>query len=416
MTDVSNLDNLAAKIASGRFPNVAAYARAQAIATQAQELAIRKMAEEVEVLKTKAGGGTGGVPPVSPPPTQVAKFFGYVNYAGYDGWPTAHLNDYKFVLGPYLPASTVATVTGGKLLRYMAANSLATAAGLNYGVTYAQANANGWVLTDSSGAQMIHAAYTTNYLGDVGNAGYRAAWCDNVYAMLNETGTDGFMGDDLGGWIQASTVGQATPSQYPTSFAYATNTWYDAIVGFCAYVGAYFRARGKYVSWNAGYIRPGQVDTAALHNSGELSRIMWRDIAQHSDGLMNEAWMAHPGSPTASKIRLAGTVNWHDYWNEYREFHPICTTRGCDFLGLNEEYGYEYGLATFLLDWDGQRGAYFWKAGFGFDYDPWDAYHSTAVALGAPTAAAVKTGDIWTRAFANGSVSVNPVLGTWSIT
>lgn len=64
MTDVGSLDDLARKIASGLFPNVARYARAQAAATQAQELEIRKLREEIDVLK---GSGTGTRPPVAKP-------------------------------------------------------------------------------------------------------------------------------------------------------------------------------------------------------------------------------------------------------------------------------------------------------------------------------------------------------------
>ncbi len=53
MTDVSNLDDLAAKVASGKYPNIAAYALAQAKASQAQELEIRRLATEIAAL-TKA--------------------------------------------------------------------------------------------------------------------------------------------------------------------------------------------------------------------------------------------------------------------------------------------------------------------------------------------------------------------------
>ncbi len=51
MTDVSNLDDLAAKVASGKYPSIAAYAAAQAKATQSQELEIRKLTDEIAALK-----------------------------------------------------------------------------------------------------------------------------------------------------------------------------------------------------------------------------------------------------------------------------------------------------------------------------------------------------------------------------
>lgn len=57
MTDVSQLDDLALKIASGKFPNIAAYARAQAAVTQAQEAELRRLRAEVDELKRIVAGG-----------------------------------------------------------------------------------------------------------------------------------------------------------------------------------------------------------------------------------------------------------------------------------------------------------------------------------------------------------------------
>jgi hypothetical protein len=72
MTDASNLDDLAGKIASSS-PNIKNYAKAQAAVTQSQETDIRKALAyetrikqlEEDVLKLKGGGGQqgGGTPP-----------------------------------------------------------------------------------------------------------------------------------------------------------------------------------------------------------------------------------------------------------------------------------------------------------------------------------------------------------------
>ncbi len=408
MTDVSNLDNLAAKIASGKYPNISAYARAQSIATQAQELVIRKLAEEVALLKTKAGGGDGGLPPAPPPPTTLAKPFGYINYSGASPWPTTHLNDYKIILGPYEGANVA--LHSWKTLRYMAANSCSETPGINYGVTYAQANANGWILADAAG-QMRHKSYPTNFLGDLGSAGFRAAWCENVEAMLAlNPGVDGFMGDDLAGYVQEQSGGR-TPTNYPTDAS-----WYAAMLGFAQYVGAYFKARGKYICWNAGNFKSGDFNS----DNAVRTTTMWTDIGPHSDGLMSESWLTHVNSPRADKLRYSA-VAWYDYWDEWRSLHSLCTGMGVDLIALHSFHGYSYGLCSFLLDWNGQKGVYMWALGTGVgdyssDYDPWDSLHSPALALGAPTAAAVKTGNVWTRTYTNGLVTVDPTLGTSSIT
>ncbi len=51
MTDVGSLGDLASRIASGKYPSIAAYAAAQAKATQSQELEIRKLTDEIAALK-----------------------------------------------------------------------------------------------------------------------------------------------------------------------------------------------------------------------------------------------------------------------------------------------------------------------------------------------------------------------------
>lgn len=51
MTDTDSLDDLARKISSSHTPNIRRYALAQAAATQSQEAEIRRLAEEVELLR-----------------------------------------------------------------------------------------------------------------------------------------------------------------------------------------------------------------------------------------------------------------------------------------------------------------------------------------------------------------------------
>ncbi len=410
MTDVSNLDELAGQIASGKYPNIATYAKAQVAATQAQELVIRKMAGEVEVLKAKAGGGGGAPPP--PPVVTAAKFWGYVNLGGQE-WPVTHMNDYRAIWGPSSQPG-MSQYTGGKSLLYMSAVSCSQTPGINYGVTYAQANANGWILSDAAG-QLYNAAYPTNFLGNAGLTAYRAAWCANVDAILTSTGADGFVGDDVAGWIQVLTNANRFPSQHPTDAA-----WYAALLGFCQYVGNYFQARGKYVSWNAGNWKAGDGGS----DNGVRTTAFWHDLAPTSSGLMNEDYLAPYNSPRVDKIRYqagaGGATNWYDYWDEWRALHALCNSYNIDLIGIFKN-GYGYVTASFLLGWDGVHGICLWSntpesAPYTGDTDSWDAYHTPAVNLGAPTAAAVKTGNVWSRTFVNGTVTVNPTLGTWTMT
>jgi hypothetical protein len=67
-----------------------------------------------------------------------------------------------------------------------------------------------------------------------------------------------------------------------------------------------------------------------------------------------------------------------------------------------------------MLDWDGVHGG----IGHGelASGDPWSAVYDRALALGQPTGPAVKLGNVWIRSFQGGSVTVDPVNGTWVVT
>lgn len=127
MTDVSNLDDLAAKIASGRFPNIARYARAQAAASQSQEDELRKLREDVDMLKAKGGGGVvvgQGTLVATPVSTSQISLTGSVpNEPGIDFYQlTTSLTDYPpndpgqgitLESGPITPGASIPTYVHG---------------------------------------------------------------------------------------------------------------------------------------------------------------------------------------------------------------------------------------------------------------------------------------------------------------
>lgn len=81
LTDVSSLDDLATRINANKYPSIAAYARAQAAATQSEEFDIQRLLADVDMLKrsvspppdggVEPGGGSSG-----PPPSGAALFDG----------------------------------------------------------------------------------------------------------------------------------------------------------------------------------------------------------------------------------------------------------------------------------------------------------------------------------------------------
>ena len=63
------------------------------------------------------------------------------------------------------------------------------------GVTYQQAAAHHWLLTDSDGRVLEWSDWSNIYPADVGNAGYQQAWADNVIGLCRGARMDLSKGD-----------------------------------------------------------------------------------------------------------------------------------------------------------------------------------------------------------------------------
>lgn len=353
----------------------------------------RMMVESTDAW-LEAKGGTPSEPGPQPP-TVASPLVFFDHFGDVSRVPAAKLNLYENLIGGFSSRPSGYT---GKVVKYVSALSCSTVT--NYGVTYNQAKANGWILTDGQGELPNTGASPagTGFLGDPGSSGYRDAWCAGVLAQIGSV--DGFFADDVQGWCQAISGGRI-PSKYATDEA-----WYQAMVGFCNHVGQWFHARGKYVSFNAINRKSGDGGS----DTGARNQRLYGDIAANADGIMSEWWVAHPSIPSPS-LRLAGMDAWWKFWDGWRAFTPTVQAKGCGLLPLHEQ-GYAYGLGTFLLDWDGQHGGYIWKN----DAAPWGTLHDKAIALGAPSGQATQSGSVWSRQFANGRVTVDPIAGTATIT
>lgn len=339
-------------------------------------------------------------PPPPPSPT-VTSAVAYLNYG--NAAPAAHAADYKTLIG--LPFRVQGAP--GKALRYV---SPFAADGANYGVTYQQALANGWLsnATDGSGPVFVSGQY--RYITKIHLAAYRNAWIQGVSSLIGNL--DGCFCDDVQGYIQAITGGK-TPADYPTEAA-----WYAAIVDFVTFMSNYFRQNGKYFAVNA--ISNNQDTDGGNTNNGNRNKTFYAALSspagrQGVNGIMSEYWLSHPAIP-APGIRLSGSDAWWKFWDNWRSITPQLNAAGVDFYPLHETRGKLYGLATFLLDWDGQHGAYIFSTNYVADTNPWDTDYDKAKALGAPTGPASRSGNVWSRQFQNGRVTVDPFAGTASIT
>ena len=345
--------------------------------------------------------------PALPPPPSTGNPLMRLRYGSTRPWG-ANLAKYgTLIVG--IAYGTEAAQLPGRSLVYMSGTNVAkTGIGYDTGVEEAEARANGWILKDSAGADIVNVGYPSYFLGDVGSPGYQQAWCRNVEAKVRGYGCDGFFNDDLLNWILGFTGGKV-PAKYQTDAA-----WDQAMFSFAVAVGSWFRPKGLYVSHNAGAFKDG--DTTV--NDGSRTLAWFQRLAPHADGLMCESWMrpsnappppSSQGYPVSANGRLSALAWWNN-WDGWRRLHPFCAGAGVDFLPAHSIGGQEYLLATFLLDWDGQHGGI--AHGNYVSGDPWTSVYDRALALGQPTGVATKTGNVWSRPFAGGSVTVDPVLGT----
>jgi hypothetical protein len=308
----------------------------------------------------------------------------YANASGYDR--------YSYVIVSRDDAAAAASQPG-KSLVYHSGTDVNTQ--WNCGVPYTQALANGWLLKDSSGALLVNSSYTNNYIGDVGNPDYQAAWVNNVASFLTSNGADGVFIDDV-----LANVGNITGKRYPAKYP-SQAAWEDAMVSFVNYVGPALKQRGFYVLVNADAYNSGD----GASDTGALVAKFWQRVGPGVSGLMWENWLQNPGD--ISQLRANGT-EWNNNWTGWSNLVTVAQSMGRDFVGLT--YGSQtstqtmrYGRASFLLKWNGVGGAFVYEVA---GADPWNT--SWTGDIGTPSGPAYAVGTGWRRDYTGGTVVVNP--------
>jgi Hypothetical glycosyl hydrolase family 15 len=264
------------------------------------------------------------------------------------------------------------------------------------GVSYSEAAANGWLLTDSSGDPLLNKSYADDYIGDVGNSGYQQAWIANVLQFLGaHPGLDGVFIDDVLYDLEPMTGAEA--ARYPDQ-----PDWAAAQLSFVAAVGQALKARGYYVLVNAsGYI-PGE----AASDDGGNTVAWWRQLGPYVNGLMNENYQQVPDGSDAP--RASGPA-WTQNWDGWQQLLETAQSMGNDFYGL--DYGgasdaaaIDYGRASFLLDWNGGGGAFMYSDPNGSDV----ADSALTTDIGEPAGVKEQIGAGWMREYTAGIALVNP--------
>lgn len=263
------------------------------------------------------------------------------------------------------------------------------------GVPYPEARRNGWLLTNASGKLLVNRSYPSDYVGNVGNAGYQRAWVRNVTRFLRTHGDDGIMIDDV--LADLVPLAGSEASAYPTQQA-----WAAAQLSFIRAVGSALRAHGYYVLASASGYVPGDPGD----NDGTTTASWWRKLNPYVSGLMNEYY----GEISNGSNRLRSTgESWMQNWEGWQRLVRIAQAHGRDFVGLTwgqpgDTRTMIYGKASFLLDWDGRGGAFVYAPTN--NGDAWNGAWTQN--LGKPRGRKRAVGGGWLRRYGHGVVLLNP--------
>lgn len=318
------------------------------------------------------------------------------SYGGASGYER-----YSYVIVGRSAAPAAATQPGVSLVYH---SGTSVNVGFDTGVPYAVAAANGWLLGDASGTLLRNLAYPDNFIGDVGNPAYQADWARRVGDYLAAIRADGVYIDDVIADINAMS------GKYPTKYPDQAS-WENAMASFVTAVGSALRSRGFYVLVNAHKFVAGDLGS----NDGSLEVQWWRRLAPSVNGLHSEYWVQDPTN--IGRLRAAGGEWWNN-WDGWQRLVGVAQAAGADFFaymygGSGDTRTMRYGKGSFLLDWDGQGGAFAFSATDGSD--PWNA--AWTADLGRPTAAKQSPAPgVWTRRFERGTVVVNSTGATVSVT
>jgi hypothetical protein len=265
----------------------------------------------------------------------------------------------------------------------------------NTGVPYEVARRRGWLLEDRAGDLLVNRNYPSNYVADVGDPAYQRAWLDRVSRILRRDGDAGVFLDDV--LVDLAPLAGTEAAKYPTA-----RQWATAQLSFVRTVGDGLRAEGYYVLVNASAYVPGS--QAANDGSGTIA--WWRRLAPHVSGLADEYYQET--SNGSNTLRTYGPA-WYQGWTGWQRLMATTQSLGKDFFGLT--YGpaddarrMSYARASFLLDWDGGRGAFVYQPTD--RRDPWNGAWTRDI--GRPEAPKRRVGVAWLRTYSRGIALVNP--------
>ena len=252
------------------------------------------------------------------------------------------------------------------------------AAGVSY--CYAAIHHPEWFLTDSRGNRLTYCDFPSEYVMDVGNPGYQAAWRDNVAALLERDGWDGVYMDDVNtfpGHCLDGRIARYTDAQYGL-----------AMVNFVRAVSPPLR--------NAGLMTVANV-AADPWTSWHVSAAV--QMAGYLDGWFREYWQ---------RWRSGSALFTDTMWSSLMSMADRMQSAGAALFAntygtMSDTAAMVYARASWLLACTGSGGGSSWDAGNAVPYHP-----AWTTSIGVPLGARYAVGAGWRRDFTGGIALVNP--------
>jgi hypothetical protein len=257
------------------------------------------------------------------------------------------------------------------------------------GVTYPDAQANGWFIHNKSGGLITSNGWGYLTALKVGSASFQQRWADNVIAELQQKGWDGVFMDDVNPTLKYHTD-PTNVSEYPNDGSYQA-----AMASALDNIAPRVRGAGKLVMGNiGGWSEYYSVGTSWLT---KLDGAMWEHFTKETTSTTS-------GYQTGSA--------WQANLNMVKE----AERRGKTFLGVSHSAATDaaaarYGWATVLLGAGGK--SYFSLAP---DYTSETWFPEYDYDIGEPTGPeSVDSNGVHRRVFTRGLVLVNPSGSSQSV-
>jgi hypothetical protein len=332
------------------------------------------------------------VTPPPPPPTGFSSPIGFISNRAPGYFPPAHRDQYGVIVAEGPVPSAYRGLKG-------AYRTTITAQGYT-NITEQEVIANGWALIGQNGQVMRNQAYGNVALADAGHPGYQARWLEATAAYLKAGGNETWWGDDF--TSRVSDFAGQWPQKYPTMAQYQDG----ALLPFAKYMQANVARVGlKNGAYNS---------FISLDDNGSLTKTWWTKVGPFCGGLTEEYWQ--------QMFWIGRARRANEYWQGHRDLHILCNSLKTGFQPVCYESstpgGLSYVMGTYMLDWDptNTASALLWSdpdANTGTEQ--WNPVYDKVVALGLPVSGPTQAGNVWTRRFAGGTVTVDTGAGTATI-